>query len=59
LPENLWKLFLGQERSADGGIHAKKDHNNVRNGLQNTKVTAQGHSEKKEWKANIWCSAPP
>jgi hypothetical protein len=21
--------FLGQERSADGGIHATKDHNNV------------------------------
>jgi hypothetical protein len=23
--------FLGQERNADGGIHATRDHNNVRN----------------------------
>jgi hypothetical protein len=23
--------FIGQERSADGGIHATRDHNNVRN----------------------------
>jgi histone-lysine N-methyltransferase SETMAR len=29
--------FLGQERSADGGIHATKDHNNVTSVLQNTK----------------------
>jgi hypothetical protein len=25
--------FLGQERSADGGIHAARDHNNIRNVL--------------------------
>jgi hypothetical protein len=25
--------FLGQERSADGGIHTKRDHNNVRSVL--------------------------
>jgi hypothetical protein len=31
--------FLGQERSADGGIHATKDHNNIRSVLQNTKKT--------------------
>jgi hypothetical protein len=29
--------FLGQERSADGEIHATKDHNNVRSVLQNSK----------------------
>jgi hypothetical protein len=28
--------FLRQERSADGGIHAMGDHNNVRSVLQNT-----------------------
>jgi hypothetical protein len=28
--------FLGQERSADGRIHAIRDHNNVRRVLQNT-----------------------
>jgi hypothetical protein len=28
--------FLEQERSADVGIHATRDHNNVRSGLQNT-----------------------
>jgi hypothetical protein len=28
--------FLGQERSADGGIHAIRDDNNVTSVLQNT-----------------------
>jgi hypothetical protein len=31
--------FLGQERSADGGIPATSDHNNFRNILRNTKKT--------------------
>jgi hypothetical protein len=30
------KYFLGQERSTGGGIPAKRDHNNVRDVLQNT-----------------------
>jgi hypothetical protein len=29
--------FLGQERSADGGIHATRDHNNVTNVLKTLK----------------------
>jgi hypothetical protein len=29
--------FLGQERSADGGIHATRDHNNVTRILRNIK----------------------
>jgi hypothetical protein len=29
--------FLGQERSADGGIHATRDHNNFSSVLRNTK----------------------
>jgi hypothetical protein len=29
--------FLGQERNADGGIHATRNHNNVRSVLRNTK----------------------
>jgi hypothetical protein len=29
--------FLGQETSADGGIHATKDHNNIRRVLRNNK----------------------
>jgi transposase len=29
--------FLGQERRSDGGVHAIKDHNNVRSVLRNTK----------------------
>jgi hypothetical protein len=29
-PANWWKLFLGQEWSAYGGIHATRSHNNVR-----------------------------
>jgi hypothetical protein len=31
--------FLGQERSANGGIHANWDHNNIRSVLWNTKRT--------------------
>jgi hypothetical protein len=33
------KCFLGQERSADGGIYAKRDRNNIISVLQNTKKT--------------------
>jgi hypothetical protein len=29
--------FLSQERGADGGIHATRDHSNVRSVLRNTK----------------------
>jgi hypothetical protein len=29
--------FLGQQRSADGRVHAKRDQNNIRSVLQNTK----------------------
>jgi ribosomal protein L4 len=29
--------FLGQDRNADGGIHAIRDYNNARSVLQNTK----------------------
>jgi hypothetical protein len=31
--------FLGQERSADGGIHATSNHSTVRSVLRNTKNT--------------------
>jgi hypothetical protein len=53
--------FLGQETSADSGIHATRDHNNIRSVLRNTKKkkTAQGHSEQKAWNADTRCSAPP
>jgi hypothetical protein len=30
------KCFLGQERSVGGGIHAARDHNNVRSVFRNT-----------------------
>jgi hypothetical protein len=30
--------FLGQERIADGGIHAIRDHNNAKSVLRNTKT---------------------
>jgi hypothetical protein len=32
--------FLVQERSADGGIHAARDNNNIRSVQQNTTKTA-------------------
>jgi hypothetical protein len=50
--------FLGQERSADGGIHATMDHNNVRSVLRNAKNFV-GHSELWAWNADIRYSAPP
>jgi phage gp29-like protein len=51
--------LLGQERSANSGIHATRNHNNVRSELRNTKKTAKGHLEKKKaWNADIWCSVP-
>jgi hypothetical protein len=31
--------FLRQERSADGGIYATRNHNNIRSVFQNTKRT--------------------
>jgi hypothetical protein len=45
--------FLGQERSAEGGIHATRDHNNIRSALQITKETMYGHTEQKVWNAKI------
>jgi hypothetical protein len=39
--------FLRQERSADGGIHATRNHNNVRSVLQNTKKNCVGSFRKK------------
>jgi hypothetical protein len=51
--------FLGEERSADGGIHAARDHN-VIHVLQNTqKKTANGHLKQKAWNADIQNSTPP
>jgi hypothetical protein len=41
--------FLVQEMSADGGIHATRNHSNARSVLQNT---------KKRWNTDIRCSAP-
>jgi hypothetical protein len=34
--------FVGQERSADGGIHVAKDHSDIKNVLQNTKENCIG-----------------
>jgi hypothetical protein len=36
----LMVTSLGQEKSADVGIHATRDHNNVTSVLQNTKKIA-------------------
>jgi hypothetical protein len=57
LPETDGNSFLGQERSADGGIHTKRDNINVTNVLRNTKKTCVGHSEQMAWYADIRCSA--
>jgi hypothetical protein len=34
------KRFLGHETSANGGIHAIRDNNDVRSVLQNTEIIA-------------------
>jgi hypothetical protein len=54
-------FFLGQERCADGEIHATWGHNNVRSALRNTRIAAQGRSEQKIWNSGIryTCSASP
>jgi hypothetical protein len=51
--------FLGQERSANGGIHATRDHNNITSVLQNTEKSTQDHSEQKAWNADMQCCASP
>jgi hypothetical protein len=32
--------YLGEKRSADGGIHATRDHSNVKSAMQNTNKIA-------------------
>jgi hypothetical protein len=39
--------FRGQERSADGGNHATRDHNNVRSVLRNTKKVNRAIQNKR------------
>jgi hypothetical protein len=54
--------FLGHERSAGIGIHATRDHNNVRSVFRNTEKKncgRVGHSEQKAWNADILCTAAP
>jgi hypothetical protein len=54
LPESLWVSLVGQERSADGGIHAMRDHSNVTSIFQNTKkLRSAGHSEQNAWNADF------
>jgi hypothetical protein len=40
--------FLGQERSANGGIHATRDHDNFRSVLQNKKKNCMGPFRTKD-----------
>jgi hypothetical protein len=55
----LDSCFLWQGMSANCGIHATRNHNNVSPTLRNNKKTAQGHSEQRAWNADIRWSAPP
>jgi hypothetical protein len=43
----LMTSFLGQQRSADGGIHATRGHNNVSRVLRNTKKLRRDIQNKK------------
>jgi hypothetical protein len=45
--------FLGQERSADGVIHATRDHNNARSVLRNT--NQWDPSDQKSWGTDMRC----
>jgi hypothetical protein len=47
--------FLGQKKIADGGIHARRGHNNVISVLRNTKKLRKEIQNN----ADIRCSAPP
>jgi hypothetical protein len=51
--------LLSQERSADGKIHATRDHNIVSSILWNTKTSAYGRPIRtKAWNADIRYSTP-
>jgi hypothetical protein len=42
-------VFWDRKRSADGGIHAKRDHNNARSVCDTLKILHRaGHSEKRD-----------
>jgi hypothetical protein len=45
LPES--NCFLGQERNADGGIHATRDHSNVRSLLRNNEKLCRAIQNKR------------
>jgi hypothetical protein len=60
LLESCWKLFFGTERSADGWIHAKRDHNNAKIYYKTLKKLHRvDHLEQKAWNADTQCGAPP
>jgi hypothetical protein len=44
--------FVGQKRTAGGGIHTTRAHNNVTSVMKTLKKTA-GHSEQKVWNFDI------
>jgi hypothetical protein len=53
------KLILGQERSADGDIHAPRTTVSEAYCRTLKKLRRAGHSEQKAFNADIQCSAPP
>jgi hypothetical protein len=55
----LCNCSLGEVRSADGGIHATRDHSNVRSVLQITKRNCIGQFRIKGVECWHQCSAPP
>jgi hypothetical protein len=48
--------FLGQERNADGGISAIRDHKSIRSVLQNTKRNKTGLTIQKNAQNDSLCS---
>jgi hypothetical protein len=48
--------FLGQEKSADGRVHATRDNNDVRNVLRTTNYVEPFRTNGRN--ADIQCSAP-
>jgi hypothetical protein len=55
--KGVGNCLLGQERRADGVIHATRDNNNIRSVLRYTKILV-GPLRKKAWNADIRCSVP-
>jgi hypothetical protein len=57
--KTLGICFLGQERSADDGIHSARDQSDVTNVLWNTQKEVCRAIKNERRRMMTWCNAPP